>query len=464
MKKPFYFWLAAFSALLVMAFMAWAFARHGTSGLFTVNGTYKGVFIAVGVIALAAPLLALPVAGLKERGKALAATALTVAVLGLSLPGLLATPAAFTVLSGITQTNIGDTPPQLFISEQTGAYGLPDLAVTFNTAEATTATLTWGQSGGQSRTASEPSAVTEHVFMLGDLEPATAYWYRLEGDETHYFQTAPLDGTLHFAVGSDAHYGASTRDDDAAEDILGQIADPSFGFDYFFLTGDLVEWGFELPQWQEAFRSLSQATSSVPFLMAVGNHDTLFAGFDYFQRYARPDGMPDESGSKLWSRIDVGNIHFLVLDVEWSAEAFTDEQAAWLKEELASIPDDDWKIVLEHGFTYSSGADSDSWAWYDDPATIAKLTPIFEEYGVDLVCSGHNHHMELLQKSGVTYAICGAFAGHPDSERTYTSPYSLWYEHGEHGFMDITIDGDEATIVFRAPDYSQIYSYTLSHS
>ena len=137
--------------------------------------------------------------------------------------------------------------------------------------------------------------------------------------------------------------------------MLEQIALPENGYDYFFLAGDMAHWGFSKSMWQQAFKSLSKASSVVPFRLAAGNHDTMFSGFGNYEGYASPNGLPAGSGSKLWTRIDSGNVHFLVIDLEWSAEAFTDEQAAWLEAELRTIPQTEWKIVIGHGFTYASG-------------------------------------------------------------------------------------------------------------
>ena len=93
---------------------------------------------------------------------------------------------------------------------------------------------------------------------------------------------------------------------------------------------------------------------------------------------------------------------------------------------------------------------------------IEKLTPLFEKYHVNLVFSGHNHLLELLQKNNVTYAICGAFGGLPDPERSYTSPASIWYMANQNAFMDVTVSQDTATLVFRDPDYKELKTLTVS--
>jgi UDP-2,3-diacylglucosamine pyrophosphatase LpxH len=268
--------------------------------------------------------------------------------------------------------------------------------------------------------------------------------------------------TLHIAVGSDAHFGAGTNRNDLTAQMLDQISSPDNGYVYFFFLGDLVENGFQGSNWKAALQALSTTTSTIPTVFAAGNHDTLFVGFNNYKKYCYPTGLDSQSGSQLWHRIDTGKIHFLILDIEWSAESYTAQQAAWLEEQLKDIPADDWKIVMSHGFYYASGSVAGSWRWYDNPETIEALSPLFEKYGVDIVFSGHNHQLELLEKSGVTYVICGGFGGLPDPVRTYTSPASLWYTGEVYGFADVTIDEAESCILFRDSSYNILRSFTIA--
>jgi UDP-2,3-diacylglucosamine pyrophosphatase LpxH len=266
---------------------------------------------------------------------------------------------------------------------------------------------------------------------------------------------------LHFSVASDTHVGAGDNRQDLTLEMIKQIADPENNFDYFFSLGDLVENGSSRSQWQEALTDMSPIISSIPAGFVPGNHDTLFRGLDFYHYYCYPDGIVTKSGSGLYYRIDNGPIHFLVLDLEWSAETYSAAQAAWLEDQLKTIPDNDWKIVMSHGFYYSSGYIFHGRQWYDNPETIQALTPLFEKYKVDLVFSGHNHQMELLQHSGVTYVVCGAFGGLPDPTRKYISPASLWYTTGQFGFMDVKISSQQADLTFCDPDLNVLKNYTL---
>ncbi|MDD4873987.1 MAG: metallophosphoesterase [Dehalococcoidales bacterium] len=458
MKKSITTILAFTGVVLVFASLAWAFSLHGTIGLFRVNGFFQLIFILGGVLALVLLLLTLLYLFLKHRGKTGRLRLLSVAIIIMSLPAIIMPITGFSYLSGIFSPGIGDTPPQLFIAAETGAYGIPDMAVTFNTKTNDTNTLKWGYSD-MTVTQGEETASKQHVFMMNDLKPDTRYWYQVDDSAPKYFKTPSIDGQIRFAVASDAHFGAGNARNDLTAKMLAEIANPDNGFDMFFYLGDLVEYGFQDDQWQEAFQALSNTTSVIPTLLAAGNHDTLFSGFGNYKDYCSVEGI--DSQTDLWYRVDVGNVHFLFLDLEWSAESYTPAQAAWLESQLESIPADDWTIVMGHGFYYASGSEFYGWNWYDNPETIDTITPMFNEYGVDLVFSGHVHQVELLQNSEVTYAICGSFGGIPDPEPDYTSPSSLWYMSGQYAFIDVLIESDLCTLTFRNSDFESLYKFTL---
>jgi len=447
--------------LLVALFLAWAFSLHGTIGLFRVNGQFHSLFLYLGGFGIFLLLLSILFLWLNKKLKPMSLRWLAVLLFIFSVPGIIVPPLAFAYANGSFSGSIGDTPPQLLMADGSGSYGIPNLAVTFNTSSETTNTLTWGKGNNQC-TLSEEKASRQHVFMLRDLQPATAYTYRVNDGATYSFNTPSTDGALRFAFGSDAHYGAGDNRPDLTAQMLSDIADPANSYNLFFFGGDLVEHGFSASQWGEAFRALSSTTSVIPTRYTLGNHDSLFAGLGCYENYAYPTGMDIQTGSPLWYRIDVGKVHFLVLDVEWSAESYTAAQAAWLEAQLKAIPTDDWKIVVSHGFYYASGSVVDGWKWYDNPETINALTPLFEQYNVNLVLSGHDHQMELLQHNGVTYAICGAFGGLPDQMRTYTSPANLWYLNGAYGFADVSINGNQCSVTFRNSDNAVLKTFNIT--
>jgi UDP-2,3-diacylglucosamine pyrophosphatase LpxH len=379
--------------------------------------------------------------------------------------GLMATVLIFVYVADIPISNTADEWPQLLVADGAGKNGIPDMAVAFHTKDKVVGSMVLGIEGQSSApiVIAENYARRAHVFLLNDLQPNTQYWYRVNNGQIYYFNTPPAEGPLHFAVFSDAHYGNPTASNDLSAQMLQYIADPSHDFRLLFSLGDLVDHGFNDENWQAAFQALSTITSKIPTRFTVGNHETIMNGLKKYEAYCYPKGMVLESGSRIWYRVDVGDIHFLVIDLEWSAESFTSEQAEWLETQLASISPDDWTVVMGHGFYYASGARTEGWNWYDNPETIGKLTLLFEEYHVDMVFSGHAHQLELLQKEGVTYVICGPFGGALESGREYISPASVWYSIESQSFVDVTIDGEEAVLVFRDSNSEEVNSFTITN-
>lgn len=462
MKKSIPAIIALIGGLLTIAFLGWAFSQHGTIGLYRVNGFFALIFNIFGALCLVLLAAAVFLQWRKARGKS-GLRWLAVITVVLAVPAIVVPLAALALLNGALSGDIGDTPPRLLMTDTTGKYGVPDMAIVFTTASESAHIINWdGEAPVEPY--GEPDLTKVHVFVLRDLKPDTTYAYQLDHDAPVSFTAPPVEGSLRFAVGSDAHYGAPKSDNDLTAAMLTRIADPANGYDAFFYLGDLVEYGFLNDQWRKAFISLDTVTGSIPSAFTAGNHDTLFSGTGNYLDYCVPEMVLTQSPSRLWYRVDIGKAHFLVLDVEWSAESVTNDQLQWLEGQLSSIPDDEWKIVMNHGFYYSSGVSAGGWDWFDNPETIEKLAPVFEEYSVDLVFSGHNHRLELLEESGVTYVVCGSFGGHPDPEPTYVSPASIWGASGATAFVDVTLNGGECELVFRDAGDEVLHETSLTRN
>ena len=461
-KQRIVFWLAILAGLLMFVFIAWAFSQHGTVGLYRVNGLFKLLFIILAVFGVGLISLALLEIRLQSRQPKRRALLLSIAVRAGTLAGITIFVIAFFYIGMIPGPLRAGQSPQLLLEDGSGINGVPNIAISFHTPKLTSNTVKWGISNSGS-ILNETKLSKQHVFALNDLQPDTGYWYQINDGQKTYFTTPPASGKpLHFAVASDAHFGSTTSHSDLSLKMLKQIADPDNKYNLFFYLGDLVHHGFADTQWETALQDMSLTTSTVPVKYAIGNHDTLLGGLQRWEAYCAPAGMALQSGTRLYQRIDVGKVHFLVIDLEWSAETFNAEQSKWLEQQLADIPQDDWTIVMGHGFYYASGSVVAGWKWYDNPETINKLAPLFEKYNVDLVFSGHTHEAELLQKDGVTYVINGTFGGASEDNRTYVSPESVWYSNTDFAFVDVTINGSAADLIFRDPDGKEIKSIVLS--
>jgi UDP-2,3-diacylglucosamine pyrophosphatase LpxH len=352
----------------------------------------------------------------------------------------------------------GDTPPQLILTESNYSSGIPGIAIVFRTPNPTVNTLQWGVSGNTSQVILEEKPARHHWIQLTPLEPDRQYFYSVNNDKAAEFRTPPSSGKpLRFAAAGDSHFGNRASNNKYTGSMLDKIRDPAHQYSMLFILGDLVDLGFTDKLWKQAFSAMSVCTSSIPAYYVIGNHDTLFGGLNLYQDYLCQPSANDNKGLCQWKRIDCGKVHFLVLDLEWELKLYTPEQQKWLHEQLESIPARDWCIVMSHTFYYCSGSIMYGWQWYDNPKTIEALTPLFEQYDVDLVLSGHKHHSEILQKNGVTYVVMGSFGGSPNPERDYISPASIWYRHGGYAFTDITIDNNAATLVVRDTEHRELF-------
>ena len=158
--------------------------------------------------------------------------------------------------------------------------------------------------------------------------------------------------------------------------------------DNIYPSGDLalVESTFRRP-----YGTLLQ--SGVPFHAVLGNHDIRTANGTRQSAYA-PFGMKGR-----WYTLRRGPVQFFLLDTNVNAP--WQHQRPWLQQALAASTAP-WKVVVGHHPIRSSGF------YGDDPAAIARLTPLFRRYGVQLYINGHDHHYERTRPiDGTTYLTVG---------------------------------------------------------
>ncbi|MFH1222565.1 MAG: metallophosphoesterase [Candidatus Micrarchaeota archaeon] len=454
------FLVIAAGVLFPLIFAAYILSTHGSfDNVFDYEPVLRlfEAFVLAGVLVFVAAAADLFLK-MRSRSKSLFPSSFTWALAVISII-LAVSVASYVLLPGLIRS--GDVPPQLLLTAANQS-NVPGIAVAFYTEKPTANALRWGSANGTQWILREDKPSNKHWFQLNNLQPGQQYAYSLNGNNSVEFRTPSADG-LHFAASGDPHFGAEASRNDLTRLMLKDIANPANSYSMFFLLGDAVQFGFFDALWKQAFNSMATASSSIPTAYVLGNHDAMFGGVEFYKDYLCPPGLSSVQGQCLTKRIDNGNVHFLILDVEWQLQTYTPEQKQWLQQQLASIPKSDWCIVMSHTFYYSSGSFVDGWAWYDNQATISELTPLFENSSVDLVLSGHKHHSEVLQKNNITYVVLGAFGGPPDAERQYVSPASIWYAQGKYAFADVTIHGDNATLVIRDPGYAELFKTEIQN-
>ncbi len=291
------------------------------------------------------------------------------------------------------------------------------------------------------------AAIWHHVEASG-LAPDTIYHYRVGDGETwsrdYTFKTGTTGKYTKFVAWGDSRHNREER-----KEIMRTIK--LLEIDYTMFSGDLVDDGYETPQWYDWFTDMAPLLRSVPFMSIMGTHEQNSS--IYYDAFAFP-------GKEEYFSFNYGPIHFICLhsDPAYYGETF-DEQIDWLLDDLALYQDYDWKIVMLHRPPYSS-SDKYKQGLYDDIQDL--LVPIFEENNISMVISGHDHFYERLQKNNITYVITGG-AGAP----LYKDVEALIIEesvYAESAYHAVLIEVFENQIDLRAfrTDKSLMDQFTIN--
>ncbi len=326
-------WLAAAAFLVVVAFLAWAFAQPGTLGMY--RWGYR-----------------LPVLGLLGLG---------------TVPLVLAIGAALATRHGLRGAGV-----LVAISSA--------LAVTALLAGTGVSLYVLSRAYGRLPAAELRPRV---------LDPTAGIAPRIGPDGSSALRVA-ISSDPHFDRDVSAH--EATR---AILSRAGTQARAG-ELDAFIVLGDFVEMGMESSGWDAVLDGFRQAAPDLPLLALMGNHDALVGGARRWRAAVGPRGgsarVPDGALSASSWPMDAGPVHFIALDLLWGPEGFGPREKAWLAARLDSIPTDEYAVVLTHSFFYSSGyVDAGTGKdWFDHEAMLREVAPLLAGKA-DLVVSGHNH-------------------------------------------------------------------------
>lgn len=139
-----------------------------------------------------------------------------------------------------------------------------------------------------------------------------------------------------------------------------------------------------------------KAMRSLPVSTTIGNHDALTPG--YSNHFNNPNPFTQEVGATAAGNgyyYTYGNALFVVLNTNNYNCA---SHKALIDKAVKSAPNAKWRVVMFHQDIYGSGLDhSDS----DGIILRTQLTPIFDEYDIDVVLQGHDHtYSRTYQLSG----------------------------------------------------------------
>ncbi len=263
---------------------------------------------------------------------------------------------------------------------------------------------------------------SNHVTVTG-LQANTTYYYTVEKNgvetEVQEYRTGSFDSVKMLYVG-DPQIGASKGQPQNGEALVADAGaantaarNDAFGWNrtleiatqqnpdvnFIISAGDQVNKTGQAKEEEYAGYLSPDVLASLPVATTIGNHDSLNA--DYTYHFNNPNatsyGETEAGGDYYYS---YGDGLFIVLNTN-NYNVAEHEQA--IAEAVASDPDAAWRVVTIHQDIYGTGLDhSDT----DGMILRTQLTPIFDEYDIDVVLQGHDHtysRSKLLYGDGQTH-------------------------------------------------------------
>ncbi len=384
--------------------------------------------------------------------------------------GSVSTPAPTSTSSGPTATKSGPTPtksptPSGSCSAVTLTKG-PTLIFTGDNTKMrlfwqwsanASFQVQWGTNTSYGSSASVSAYdTTNHLYKvdISGLTPGTKYFYRVvTGSQcvSSSFYAAPPASATSVKFFS---YGDTRTNGSAHNGLAGQInaifaADPAYQ-SLNLNVGDWVSSDSESAWAGEWFASgytnLRKQDASLSDIGVRGNHE---GGATFWKRYW-PE--PFQSGGLYWS-FDYGPMHVTMID-QYTSYSAGSAQYNWLKADLAASTKK-WKFVVLHEPGWSAGGG------HGNNTTVqTDLQPLFQQYGVALTLSGHNHYYARASVNGITELTVGGggaplytpASGYPNIVKTYKG----------YSFGEFTISGSTLTAKIISSSGSVVDSFSIT--
>lgn len=265
---------------------------------------------------------------------------------------------------------------------------------------------------------------TVYKAIIGPIEEGGQIHYKIESTKKgtekrkimakHTFQWYTTIDTeiIRMAAIADNQFGMLTF-----SSLLRQIRKLSNLPQFLIHAGDAIQNYPSLRQWQTDFSGPLSAYGlgqTTPLIYAHGNHDYDMRG-EY--TYTRSHGIHENP----WFAFSMANgaIRFIILDsnIDWEL------QDQWLQKEIGSEPfqQAQFRVVVVHVPPFLEYWDPEAWFQQGQSQWGAfikdRYVPLFEQGGVDIVISGHQHNYERGERNGVHYAIIGGGGGDLDFDQ-----------------------------------------------
>jgi len=234
-----------------------------------------------------------------------------------------------------------------------------------------------------------------HKVSLGNLDPNTTYYYKIDGFSLKKFYTPPKGNfNYSFFIWSDPRtnnpYSDAIEGISIPKIITNHLIEWNWSFDNFAFSicaGDIVSRGVDYRDWKLWLNDITfnDFASNHSHIVAIGNHerhDDISARnfLNYYPYLNKPEIHFSFS-------FNYGCVHFIILDRWYDLEPWYGgnglAQAEWLKKDLIENNQSNFKILIMHPNPLLNDEHSGN-------CTLIK--EVAKNYRVDVIFCGHWHY------------------------------------------------------------------------
>ncbi|CAA3027841.1 probable inactive purple acid phosphatase 27 [Olea europaea subsp. europaea] len=351
-----------------------------------------------------------------------------------------------------------------------------------------------------------------HTSHLKDLWPNIKHTYRLGHlltngsivwSKMYSFRSSPYPGqdslqrVIIFGDMGKAERDGSNEYSDYQPGSLNttdQLIKDLKNFDIVMHIGDLPYANGYISQWDQFTAQVEPIASTVPYMIASGNHERDWPGSGSF--YDTPDSggecgvlaetmfyVPAENRAKFWYSTDYGMFHFCIADTEHDWREGT-EQYRFIERCLAQADrrKQPWLIFAAHRVL---GYSSNDWygleGSFEEPMGRESLEKLWQKYKVDIAFFGHVHNYERIcpiyqnqcvnseishysgTVNGTIHAVVGGGGSHLSEFSPLETAWSLYKDY-DFGFVKLTAFNHSSLLFeYKKSSDGKVYdSFTIS--
>ncbi|XP_006402109.2 probable inactive purple acid phosphatase 27 isoform X1 [Eutrema salsugineum] len=351
-----------------------------------------------------------------------------------------------------------------------------------------------------------------HTAFLKDLWPNLKYTYRMGHElvngsiiwsKNYTFKSSPYPGQdslqrviIFGDMGKGERDGSNEYNDyqPGSLNTTDQVIKDLKNIDIVFHIGDITYANGYISQWDQFTAQVEPIASTVPYMIASGNHErdwpnsgSFYGGKDSGGECGVPAetmfDYPAENKAKFWYSADYGMFRFCVADTEhdWREGS---EQYRFIERCLASVDrkTQPWLIFIAHRVLGYSTND-----WYgqegsfEEPMGRESLQKLWQKYKVDIAFYGHVHNYERTcpiyqnqcmdnEKSyysgafkGTIHVVVGGAGSHLSSFSSLKPKWSIFRDY-DYGFVKLTaFDHSSLLFEYKKSSNGEVYdSFTVS--